>query len=575
MIKSLHIKNFALVDEITIEFREGLNIITGETGAGKSILVNAIGQLCGERSSIELVRDGADKAIIEALIDVQPTGELKNVVKRLDFEIDNLHAILIRKEIKSAGSARIFVNDSPVTLNKLNQLSKYLFDLHGQYQHQQLLHPENHIIYLDNFGGLAEEIDQFGALFDRYRKAIKELDELKSQQLQAYQQHDMYRYQNEELSKADLDAEELDQLKAEMQLLSNVEELHQCGSTVNALLYSGEQNASHLLTQAEAALASLAELDPQFKEMQENLISAREAIEEIGRFSEEYISEIEFNPERLEKINQRIAQLEFLLKKYQKQNISELIKFHSEIANLQNNLDHFDELIKQKEKEIKARIDEIRTNGLALSEKRKTVSTDFQEKITEVIKQIGMPHSVFRISRHFKESDTSPFIVDGKSIGVTTRGFDFIQFEIASNAGEPYKPINKIASGGELSRIMLALKSVLASADQVPTLIFDEIDAGVSGKIAQVVGQKMAELSRFHQILCVTHLPQIASFAQTHYKVSKFVEENRTFVDIDFLNEEARLKEVAALLGGKDLSRQALDNAMQLIVESQKIREQF
>lgn len=573
MIKSLHIKNFALVDEITIEFRQGLNIITGETGAGKSILVNAIGQLCGERSSIELVRDGADKAIIEALIDAEPGRDLKDIINRLDFEIDDLSAILIRKEIKAAGSARIFVNDSPVTLNKLNQLSKYLFDLHGQYQHQQLLHPENHIIYLDNFGGLANEVNRFGALFDRYRQAIKELDDLKSQQLQAYQQNDMYRYQNEELSKAELDAEELDQLKAEMQILSNVEDLHQYGSAVNALLYSGESNASHLLAQAEDALKALADLDPQFKEMQENLVSAREAIEEIGRFSEEYISEIEFNPERLEKINQRIAHLEFLLKKYQKQQISELIEFHNEIANLQNNLDQFDELIKQKEREIDGLIDEIRTSGLALSEKRRLVSADFQEKITEVIKQIGMPHSTFRVDRHFKENETSPFAVEGKNIGVTTRGFDFIQFEIASNAGEHFKPINKIASGGELSRIMLALKSILARADQVPTLIFDEIDAGVSGKIAQVVGRKMSELAQFHQILCVTHLPQIASFAQTHYKVSKIVEENRTFVDIDLLNEEARLKEVAALLGGKDVSQQALDNATQLIIESQKMRE--
>ena len=572
MIKSLYIKNFALVDEIKIDFRAGLNIITGETGAGKSIIVNALGQLCGGRSSADLIRAGEKKAVIEAHIDAVPSVELKNLTDSLELDIEDFHSIIFRKEINANGTARIFINDSPVTLARLNQLSSLLIDFHGQYQHQRLLHPENHIFYLDEFGSLSGQINDFSLLLNKYNTAVKKCQELKASKLRAFQMQDMYRYQHDELTNANLDAEEIDNLKSEMRILANVESLHQYGKELTDSLYSGETNAGQLLADAEENLNNLAELDDHFSGLCENLSAAREAVEEIGRFTEQYLSNLQFNPERMEFIHQRIAQLEFLLKKYQKLNIQELINLQEEIGRLLGDMEQFDDEIKDKEKEIVGISKEIVGLGKLISQRRKETAEIFQQKITGILYEIGMPHAQFLVRQDLNEQENAGFVIDGKKAAATRRGFDQIIFEITTNPGEKLKPLHKTASGGEISRIMLALKSVLAEADKTPSLIFDEIDSGISGKTAQIVGRKMVELARYHQIVCVTHLPQIAVFARCHYKVAKFVEEKRTFINISLLDNSGQINEVANLLGGKDISQQALENARHLIYEAKNLQ---
>ncbi|MCD4692100.1 MAG: DNA repair protein RecN [Calditrichales bacterium] len=572
MIKSLYIKNFALVDEIKIDFRAGLNIITGETGAGKSIIVNALGQLCGGRSSADLIRAGEKKAVIEAHIDAVPSVELKNLTDSLELDIEDFHSIVFRKEINANGTARIFINDSPVTLARLNQLSSLLIDFHGQYQHQRLLHPENHIFYLDEFGSLSGQINDFSLLLNKYNTAVKKCQELKASKLRAFQMQDMYRYQHDELTNANLDAGEIDNLKSEMRILANVESLHQYGKELTDSLYSGETNAGQLLADAEENLNNLAELDDHFSGLCENLSAAREAVEEIGRFTEQYLSNLQFNPERMEFIHQRIAQLEFLLKKYQKLNIQELINLQEEIGRLLGDMEQFDDEIKDKEKEIVGISKEIVGLGKLISQRRKETAEIFQQKITGILYEIGMPHAQFLVWQDLNEQENAGFVIDGKKAAANRRGFDQIIFEITTNAGEKLKPLHKTASGGEISRIMLALKSVLAEADKTPSLIFDEIDSGISGKTAQIVGRKMVELARYHQIVCVTHLPQIAVFARCHYKVAKFVEEKRTFINISLLDNSGQINEVANLLGGKDISQQALENARHLIYEAKNLQ---
>ncbi len=571
MIRHLYIKNFTLVKELEIDFQSGLNIITGETGAGKSILVNAIAQLCGERGSPDLVRSGERKAIIEIIVDLPAMTSMQSLFGEMELDWPENNLAIIRKEIAASGTTRIFVNDTPATLNRLGRLSELLIDLHGQHQHQQLLHPEYHLLYLDAFGGLQNLTETFANRLQLYRKAVQELQELKDKQIQAYQSRDLYRYQYDELKKAELDPDELERLYAEAKILKNVETIHQLGAALASALYTDEGSASTILTRSENDLHTLAELDDQFAPFKDSLAQAREIIEEIGRFSEQYVSQLEFSPERLEYIHQRISQLEFLLKKYQKKTIAELIDWHHEMNQFLEGNEQFDRLIEEKEGEIREHIRQLTEMGHKLSVRREKTARRFEQRITAVMQKIGMANALFKVNKTVKEQKESPFEVNGSAVAVHKHGFDQIMFELAANVGEGFKPLHKIASGGEVSRIMLALKSVMAEADRMPVLVFDEIDAGISGQIAQQVGKEMALLSRFHQILCVTHLPQIAAFARSHLKVSKYTENGHTFVNASPLSGENRIEELATLLGGQHLSAEAKENARHLLKEAQNM----
>ncbi|NOX88336.1 MAG: DNA repair protein RecN [Calditrichaeota bacterium] len=568
MLKSLYIKNFALVEELFIRFSEGLNIITGETGAGKTIIVNAIAQLCGERSSVELVRKGAAKAILEAEIEFRPRDKVLKILQDLTLDSEINSTIILRKEITAKGISRTFINDTPVPLSRLNELSSYLIDIHGQHQHQRLLHPENHLEYLDAFGKLNALVGEFEALLKTFRAKVKERDDLRAKQLKSTQLQDMYRFQMDELTKAELQPDELETLSVELKRLNNIEYIHQFASAINDLLYQGEPSASGLIADAEDKLDKLLEFDRQFSEFKESLVNARESVEEIGRFLTDYLSELEFDPERLEQIQERINHLEFLLKKYQKASLMELIDYLNEIRNFSGDLEQFEERIQELNAEISELKQKIEQSGAELSAKRKEFAKAFEKQITEILSKVGMPNARFRVRFSFKENSQSVFVIDGKPVEVGDRGFDLVVFELSSNAGEDFKPLHKIVSGGELSRIMLALKSLLITVDHVPSMIFDEIDSGISGKVAQIVGLRMLELSKNHQILCVTHLPQIAAFAQAHFKVLKNTEDNRTSVDIKKLDEDGRIREIAGLLGGREIAEQTLENARHLISEA-------
>jgi len=398
------------------------------------------------------------------------------------------------------------------------------------------------------------------------------LQELKEEQLKSFRLQDMYRYQYDELTKAELEAGELDALRAEMKVLANVETLHQLGASLSGNLYSADVNVSVLLGQALHDVQELARLDEEFAPYIEVLAQASASVEEIGRFTEQYISRLEFNPQRMEFIHQRISQLEFLLKKYQKNSIAELMEYQREIAGYLEGHEQYDERIAGKEQELAGLSGELIRRGQALSQMRRKAAGAFADKINGILAKIGMPNARFRVHHGYRQRENGAFVFEGQSCTPDSRGFDVIYFELASNAGESFKPLQKIASGGEISRLMLALKSVLAEADQIPTLVFDEIDAGISGKIAQHVGREMAGLARLHQIICVTHLPQIAAFAGAHFKAAKSVENNHTFIRVLRLEEARRVEEIAALLGGQKVSEHALQNARHLMEEARTLQ---
>ncbi|MBN2425476.1 MAG: DNA repair protein RecN [Calditrichaceae bacterium] len=572
MLRAIEITNFILISKVRMDFTSGLNIFTGETGTGKSVIINAISQLCGERSSPDLVKSGETKAVIEAELENNRWPQISVLVEKNNLNIsqdDNL--IIIRKEIYSSGNNRIFVNDSPVTLNILTELTEPLIDLHGQHQHQRLLRPEYHIQYLDDFGNLNEVKRQFSDLLKIYNRKIKDLENFKKQQAEAAQKQDIYQFQLKELKESNLDEDEYPALQEEKRRLDNIEVLNQLSARLAETLYSGEYNAGDFLSKAEADLHELTHYDDQFLQLLDSIKSAREAVEEVGRFSASYIENLEYDAQRMEYLNNRINHLDFILKKYHKENIRELTEYRDQVEQLIENIDSFDDKTKNIEKEILEIREKVISVGKDLSSRRKEIALLFAEAITNTLKQIGMPHALFSVSQNVRTSKHSLFVINNIACIPDDNGFDDICFEIQSNPGDKGRPIHKIASGGEISRIMLAIKSALAANDQIAVMVFDEIDSGISGKIAQIVGKKMKDLAKNHQILCVTHLPQIAVFAEQHFKVVKNLENGRTNITVMPVKDENRINEIATLLAGEEVAFEAIENAKRLISETKNM----
>jgi DNA repair protein RecN (Recombination protein N) len=571
MIKALHIKDFILIDQVQIEFDPGLNIITGETGSGKSILINALNQLCGERSSLEMVRQGAKKAVIEATVHAPVFKE--KLLGLLEWgpgfapEDDNW---TLRKEITATGATRIFINDTPVSLNQLREISNLFFELHGQHQHQRLLHPQNHIFYLDEFAGIGTALREFRRIYQKRLSAYEEMFRLQQAQAEFLEKQDVLSFQLDELRRANLEANELEAIAAELNQQNNVEKFHELGSQISALLNSEDQPVLRQLVRAETVLENLTRLNGQYQAHLEQFRQARQVISEISGNVEQETARLEFDPTRVEKLRQREAELQFLLKKYQKLNLSGLIDWRDELVRELSQVEQYDTQIAAQKTLINGLEAEIAGRGNFLSRERTRFASRLSDQVTVILEEAGMNKAIFRID---VEQTPSPdgIMVDGQCLKATATGFDQVQFLIRTNPGEPFKPLNKIASGGEISRVMLSLKSILAETDATPVLIFDEVDIGISGKIAQIVGAKLAEVSRSHQVLSVTHLPQVAAFAAAHFLVSKAGDDRHTTVHLHRLDEERHRAQIAALLGGEHISQQALENADHLISEAQKI----
>ena len=569
MIRSLYIKNFALIDEVEIQFGQNLNIITGESGAGKSIIVNAIAQICGARGSVELVRNGSKKAIIEAVFDISDAPDLLALNARLETEPDD-GQLLIRKEISQSGHSRIFMNDSPVALSTLNKISSELIDLHGQHQHQQLLHPENHLPYLDAFAGLGEDICGFKDQVSQYETLCRKERTLLEKQASALRSQDIFRFQIDEISRATEGESDLEALRAELARLNNFEKLHDAAQMVHDILYAGDLNAVKMISDANAGFNLLVRLEKEFAPFAQGLTGARETLEEIGQTCERYLNEMEFDPLRAEFLRGQIARLELLLKKYQQPDMAALLEYKNKINTELDNIVHLDDALDQLRQAKNAHEMSILEAGLAISHKRREAAENMTRKLDAFLSEIGMAGCSFLFKLSYNIVDEGPFTINGQNIQLSPEGFDHVFFLFTANPGEPAKPLHKIASGGEISRIMLALKSVLAAKDHIPVLVFDEIDSGISGKAAQIVGKKMAELSGFHQLICITHLPQIAAFATHHFKVHKQTSKSATAVAVSLLGPDDQRDELAGLLGGVTLTSEALLNAQRLLEEAHK-----
>ncbi|WP_066893142.1 DNA repair protein RecN [Clostridium nigeriense] len=550
MLLQLNIKNFALIRELCVEFGKGFNILSGETGAGKSILIDTIDYVLGGKFSKELIRYGENKTFVEAVFSID-NPELVNILNELDIEDEIL---IISRETTLLGKSIIKVNGKSVVLSYLKKIREKLLDIHGQHQNQNLLNKAFHIIYLDDYIG--EEILSYLNTYEDLRKEqnliVEKINELNGN-TDREKLLDYIKFQIDDIEKANLKVNEEEDLKDEFNLLSNAEKISLALSKSYSILDSPSEGVSVIegLSKVVNELSLVEKHFEKIKDKRERIEDSLYILEDISREIRDISSEIYFDEFELEKINSRIYEISLYKKKYG-ESIDDILNY------LKNLKVQYDELVNSEEiinelnsKKIKIE-EEMKNICEVMHNIRKSYAISLEKEIKEELNYIGMEKSEIKIEIE-------------KSNNFNSRGLDDVIFLISTNPGEPLKVLEKVVSGGELSRIMLAMKCVFVDKDQIPTLIFDEIDTGISGTIAKRVGEKMYEVSAKHQVLCITHLPQIAALSDCHYFVSKKVEDGKTFTEIRTLDKYEKIKEIAKMTSGDEVSDVTLENASEMV----------
>lgn len=565
MLKSLLIKDYALIENIQVEFGKGLNIITGETGAGKSILIDAMGLLLGERASTEVVRKGAEKSIVEGIFDIEGNKKVKRLLTR--NEIDYSSELIVRREVSLKGTNRCFLNDTPVTLNIIKETGDLLVDLHGQHEHQSLLRVETHIDMLDDVANHANLLEEFRKSFVQLNSLFKDMRELRQKENQIKEKKDLYEFQIKEIDEVSPEQDEDDKLENELNILENSAKLLASTNEIYQSVYENEDSIQDRIADVKNKLTELSKIDKSFTEKVNESETVIAILNDISSFVRTYKDRIDLDPEKLEEKRNRIGAINLLKKKYGG-TIKSILAHREKIGGEFDLAENFSEKIISLENEIESLRKSCGTIAAKISNNRNATSQKVKKEVEEALKSLGISDSCFeiKIENGKVETDSEAYlIVDGKKIKCDTNGIDFIEFFVSTNAGEDPKPLVKVASGGEVSRIMLALKSILAKSDKLPILIFDEIDTGVSGRIAQKVGQTLKLLASFHQIIAITHLPQIAGLSDLHFAVEKKKSGDRVISSIRKLNDDERINEVAKLMSGEKITEAALNGAKELM----------
>lgn len=564
MILSLYIRDFALIDELEIRFGHGLNVITGETGAGKSIIVGALNILLGERAQTESIRDGATKAIAEVRLKHYDDHRLMALFG--EGGIDASDEIILRREVRASGS-RAFVNDTPVQLHLLRAIGALLVDLHGQHDHQLLLDEENHRLVLDDRPEIRPVLSNYADAYRQMTELKRELDGRKQKERELAEKQELHRFQLKEIKTLDLKDGEKEELEHEMRLLDSAEDLSRNAGLMIEAGRDGETNVLELIRLMEQSLSEIGRIEPEFMDYKQELRTARISIEELIQVTERYRDNIEFNPERLEHLRQRVTAINRLEKKYGK-DFDGLIAYRQELEYLLNLTDNFDLETGKLEQALREAEADASEKARRLHDARMESGKRISSEIEKELLKLGFNYAVFEVHVDYLRDPSGPLEIEGAKTACLPHGCDEVRFFISTNKGEPPKPLSKTASGGEISRIMLALKSILAREQRLPVMIFDEIDIGISGPVALQVGQTMRGLSGHCQILCITHLPQIASMGHTHYVVSKSETNGRTVTGIKRLSENEHVLEVAKLMSGSAITDSTINTARELIASA-------
>jgi DNA repair protein RecN (Recombination protein N) len=569
MLRTLVIRDYALIDRLEVEFESGLNIITGETGAGKSIIVDSMALLLGERASPEVVRQGREKAVVEGTFLIGDNRRMRALLSA--NEIEGTDELIVRREVSAKGQSRAFLNDTPATLALLRSAGDFLVDLHGQHEHQSLLRPESHIVLLDEFGSLAALADEYRTAYHALEALVAERRSLHARREQLAAQRELHDFQLKEINAVAPRAGEEDELEARARRLEHAETLFAATARLVTMLYEDENSIHDQLVRARNELDDLRAIDASFGAHFDETNGALASVDELAKALQRYNAGVEFNPEELETIRERLVALRLLKKKYGG-SLDAVIAHQERIAAELELADNFDDECARVDREIAAARETMSTLAARLSAKRSATALRVQRGVIAALAELGIERAAFSV--HIDPlpatGDDQFAEIEGRRVGTRDDGIDAVEFYFSANVGEEPQPLSRVASGGEVSRTMLALKSVLAKSDRLPLLVFDEIDTGISGRIAQKVGAALRDLARFHQIIAITHLPQIASQASVHFAVEKSVRGGRTSSAMRKLSNEERVTEVAKLLAGEDVTAAASRSARELIASASK-----
>lgn len=564
MLQHLYIRNYALFAEVDIDIPSGLVILTGETGAGKSLLVGALGLIMGKRADSSVIFRADEKSVVEATFGNLPAATRKALAAHEDFDLDD-HELIIRREISPSGKSRAFVNDTPVTLDVLREISASLVDLHGQNQNQTLLNTDNQRDLLDVFADHERQLEQFASELAVCESLKKEIVFLEKQEATSQQQLEYLKFQQDDLSKADLKENEEDELEQELQLLHHSEEVIEALGGGAETLYHQEESIYNKLTEILDPLKKVRKVNNTLETEVQKLEEVAEQLKESAASLQQLLESIESDPERLEFIEQRLATYHQLKLKYGKKNSQELVELLLEVNQKMDDFGSLEVRINEKKAQLEKKLVTLERLGLNIEAKREKARPKLEQKIIEVLKQVGFEKSRFEVAMERIHHPNGLLTLDGEQVKPGPTGFNKVYFVIQTNPGMPAGPLAQIASGGEISRVMLAIKAALADKSEFPVLIFDEIDTGISGEIANKVGQVMQQLAERIQILSITHLPQIAAKGKSHFFIKKIAEDNMTTSTVEGLSDEQRIIEIAKMLSGEEPTVSAMENARELL----------
>ena len=556
MLTDLSIRNFAIIDELKISFPEGLTILSGETGAGKSIIIGAIGLLLGERATADLIRSSEDSATVEASFDIRDRKDIKARLEEMGFSAEG--ELIVKRVVSRSGRNRIYVNGNMATLASLSALSESLINICGQHEHQVLLNADSHIDILDEFGGLLPSRSEYSRLYGDYQDLRSRLEALRDIQKRRSEREDFLRFQLKEIENAGVKAGEDEALSDEKRILAHAGRLLEIAEASHEALYGRQGSILAELSRIISQVREIRGIDPEFRVSPEELDSVTIQLEDAALALRDYMKKLPQDPARLNEIEERLELLSKLKRKHGG-SLESVLRTWEAVEEELRGLETVTGDIERITEQISLREAQLRELAAILSRERAKTATILEKAINGEIRSLRMEQA------RFKVRFDKPSISGDAGASLHAKGADTLEFYLSTNVGEELKPLNRIASGGELSRMVLAMKKVLARTGSVGTVIFDEVDSGIGGATAEVVGRKLKDVSRHHQVICITHLPQIACFGDGHYRVAKGVSGARTKASVQMLNDRERLEEIARMLGGVRVTDKTRDHAKEML----------
>jgi DNA repair protein RecN (Recombination protein N) len=559
MLRLIRIRNLALIRELEIEFGRGLNLLTGETGSGKSILVDALGLLLGARSSQEMIRSDCDAAVLEGVFEIGASDAVLQMIEESGFEAED-GTLIIRREMTSAGRNRAFINGNLATLTQLKTIGERLADIHGQQDQRTLLDLSTHLEWLDYFGGNTALLKEVRESFRRMKEIARELESLENDEQERLRRTDILQFQIEEIRNVNPGQNEKEELEREQNILSNREKILSLATEIYSTLYESESSILSGINQLDRRMEELERFDGNWIPHRENLQESRYKLEDLAFTARDYAASSDFSSERLEQVNQRLYALEKLTKKYGT-SCSDVLEYLDRCSRELEDLLSYSESTERLSVQFKQESGNYRQLAETLSEKRRKDAARLEKEIRKEFTALAMDRMEMRVQFHPRNETEMKGLLPG-CYGLD--GMDHVEFFIAPNKGEEIRPLTRIASGGELSRLMLSIKSLCGNEEEDRTLVFDEVDTGIGGRVAEAVGRRLRAISEDNQVLCVTHLPQIAAFAHCHFSVYKEVVNGRTETFVKALNESEQIQELSRMLGGETITQNTRRYALEI-----------